>query len=181
MRRLTPLFLIALSLGLAAPTLLAQGRRGGNMWDRLSRRDQDKDGKISREEFPGAGRMFDRLDTDGDGFITKAEADARSRGGRGGRGGANTDQLIEKLDADKSGTVDKREWEALFGKADKNGDGKLDKEELQALLSGRDYKDPAPKVGAAIPNVSGKVRGTEQTVALSKPKRHTVLVFGSWT
>lgn len=40
---------------------------------RLARMDKDGDGKITREEFPGPGRLFDRLDADRDGTISREE------------------------------------------------------------------------------------------------------------
>lgn len=41
---------------------------------RLMAMDRDGDGKVSREEFSGPARLFDRLDGDGDGAITAGEA-----------------------------------------------------------------------------------------------------------
>jgi Ca2+-binding EF-hand superfamily protein len=58
--------------------------------------DKDKDGKLSKEEFPEQARpMFETIDANGDGFVDKAENDAmmarmrqmRSQGGFGGPGG----------------------------------------------------------------------------------------------
>lgn len=50
----------------------AQGRppQGPSKFDQD---DKNKDGKLSRSEFSGPDRAFDRLDEDGDGFITRAE------------------------------------------------------------------------------------------------------------
>jgi len=51
--------------------------------------DKDADGKLKREELPeGMRRMFDRLDTNSDGFIDKSEIDAMMKrfSGGGGRG-----------------------------------------------------------------------------------------------
>jgi acetyl esterase/lipase len=51
--------------------------------------DRDKDGKLSRAEFPKQlQRMFDRIDTNGDGFLTLEEDRAFRRGRRQGQGGA---------------------------------------------------------------------------------------------
>ena len=41
--------------------------------------------------------------------------------------------------------------------------------------------DKAPALGAAIPKVSAKSADGKRTVELSKPARHTVLIFGSHT
>jgi hypothetical protein len=67
------------------------GPGGGGSSGRMNLMDNDKDGdgKISREEAPERMRdFFDRLDTNGDGFIDAAEIAAmRSRSGsRGGPG-----------------------------------------------------------------------------------------------
>jgi hypothetical protein len=42
-------------------------------------------------------------------------------------------------------------------------------------------RDRAPAEGARIPNVSAQTPDEKDTVELDKPKRHTVLVFGSYT
>lgn len=41
--------------------------------------------------------------------------------------------------------------------------------------------DNAPALGAAIPKVSAKSPDGSKSVDLAKPKRHTVLIFGSHT
>jgi len=41
--------------------------------------------------------------------------------------------------------------------------------------------DKAPALGAAIPDVSAKTPDGKTTVAFAKPRRHTVLIFGSHT
>ena len=74
--------------------------RGGGFMERLMENDENEDGKLSKDEVPERmQRGFDRMDTNEDGFIDKAELEAmaerfsgRGRGGaagsRGGRGGA---------------------------------------------------------------------------------------------
>jgi hypothetical protein len=42
-------------------------------------------------------------------------------------------------------------------------------------------RDNAPAEGARIPQVSAQTPDGKDTVELDKPKRHTVLVFGSYT
>jgi acetyl esterase/lipase len=39
----------------------------------LSRNDKDKDGRLSREEFPGPPALFERMDANRDGYITRDE------------------------------------------------------------------------------------------------------------
>lgn len=39
----------------------------------LTRFDQDRDGKVSRDEFPGGDERFDRMDVNGDGFLSDAD------------------------------------------------------------------------------------------------------------
>ena len=55
--------------------VLRAGRGGsqGFMAPQLRAMDKDGDGKISRNEFTGPAPMFDRIDTDKDGFIIPAE------------------------------------------------------------------------------------------------------------
>jgi Ca2+-binding EF-hand superfamily protein len=71
------------------------GARGGSgeMVERMMAMDKNNDGKISKEEAPERMKtMFDRVDSDSDGFIDKSEIEAMAarvggRGGAGGRGG----------------------------------------------------------------------------------------------
>ena len=64
-----------------------QGAGGGpggfNMADRMMRRDQDGDGKLSREEVPpGMAERFDRMDSNQDGFLDQDELQAAAAGMR---------------------------------------------------------------------------------------------------
>lgn len=163
--------------------------RGGGMLERLKQMDADGDGKITRDEFQGSDRMWDRLDRDGDGSVGIAEIEemAARRSGRGqGRGpttpgGRSGGLTPDQLDTDKDSKVSKKELDAWFAKADKNGDGFVDKAEWESALSGRRLHDPAPQVGTEAPKVSAKSLKTKAMVDLNAVKRTTVLIFGSHT
>src|SRR5262245_44359298 len=55
---------------------------------RLQAMDKDGDGKVSRDEFTGPAPLFNRLDADKDGFVTKVEASQFRGPGLGGPAGA---------------------------------------------------------------------------------------------
>ena len=64
----------ALGTGLIVGAAVAQGMAGGKMFQKL---DTDRSGTVSRAEVrAGQGRMFARLDTDGDGTISRQEFQA---------------------------------------------------------------------------------------------------------
>lgn len=56
----------------------AAGAPGQRALERFDSIDKDKDGKLSRAEFPGPAPLFDRLDADRDGSLTRAELGTRA-------------------------------------------------------------------------------------------------------
>ena len=62
-----------------------RARRGAHIAKRLREADKNNDGQISRDEWPGPAEMFDRLDGNHDGVVTREEirAHRRSRPGAG--------------------------------------------------------------------------------------------------
>lgn len=149
--------------------LLAQD--GDARWKRMLRSDADGDGRISRAEYPGPRHRFESLDQNQDGFVTRSEL-APPR----------TDVPSFRVDLDRDGKVSAEEWSRFYRTADLNLDGVLEDAELDAALKGLPYPDRAPKAGAAAPAVRAKQAGPAgEPVDLARPKRPTVLVFGSWT
>ena len=103
--------------------------------------DKNKDKKISREEFPSQlpPQMFDRLDTNHDGFIDEEEWNAIRNGrmGTGGGGGPRIgESLIKLLDANADGKVSREEFAkilSLFDALDKDHNGELSQEEMNGF------------------------------------------------
>ena len=98
-----------------APSDAPKGERGARMQEHFKAADKDGDGRISRAEadasLPRIAKNFDALDTNKDGFLTKDEL--RAGHGKGGHGDKMHDHM-------KS--------------ADKDGDGKFSREEANASM-----------------------------------------------
>lgn len=174
--------LALLCLNLVSP-LLAQPQ---DSWERLRGFDANQDGKISRDEFPGQPRGFQRMDANADGFITREEAGAlrgRLGPGTGGNFGppAGGMGLLMQLDANGDGKISQKEWSEFFERADENGDEILQPQEWQAATNHERLNDPAPAVGVKAPQVKAKPLGSRRETDLSTPERTTVLIFGSHT
>lgn len=98
--------------------------------------DKNKDGKLSKDEFPAQfpPQAFDRLDANHDGFIDETEWNAM----RNRMGGPRTGESMTKfLDADKDGKVTRDEFAkivSLFDLLDANHDGSLSQEELNGFF-----------------------------------------------
>ena len=102
----------------------------------LANADADRDGRITQAEFVEARRrLFDRLDRNGDGYVSSQ--DAPRRRARRAQGGGRMAQLTAGLDRNGDGRVDRAEFvdgpSRLFERADANHDQVVDASELQAL------------------------------------------------
>ena len=102
--------------------------------------DKNGDGKLSKDELPERMQgMFERGDTNKDGFLTPDEirvmAAAQQGQDGGGQGpGRRMDPIFAALDLDHDGTLSEEEIDAApesLKALDKNGDGKLTMDELR--------------------------------------------------
>ncbi len=119
---------------------------GGNlsdMVDRLMQLDENKDGKLSKDEVPGRAKsLVERADANEDGVTTREELQAMvSRGrGPGGPGGAEFFlRMFEERDANKDGKLSGDEIpEQMAGRIeriDTDKDGSVSREEVRTMMS----------------------------------------------
>ncbi|MEO0816930.1 MAG: calcium-binding protein [Pseudomonadota bacterium] len=135
--------LIALTLTLGAATMAlpaaADDHRGGH-GERLQALDTNGDGNISRDEAEAARQaMFAQADANGDGSITEAEftaaAEARAEERRANRQG----RAFGRADANGDGVLTLDETggriDAMFERVDTDGDGLITEAEREAAKS----------------------------------------------
>ncbi len=106
----------------------SKGNPPRNMIEHL---DQDGDGKVSRDEFPGPDEHFTRIDLDGDELINKDEARQAPRPERRDRRVPNR---FHEDDADGDGLVSHDEFSGPpdhFVRMDLNGDGFIQENEAR--------------------------------------------------
>jgi len=134
MHRFTILAACALAMLTSSLALAQTGKRGHHHFDHmLKRMDANHDGKLSRGEWAGKPKAFDRLDLNHDGFITRDEAEAtlKRRAERREKTGRN----FAALDKNNDGKISRDEWTGkakAFDRLDLNHDGVLSRDELQS-------------------------------------------------
>lgn len=94
MRRTLPLSFLAA----AALSALAAEGPAQRFLQRLARDDANRDGKVSRQEFTGPARLFERLDANRDGVVTTDEANAFARRIRDRRGPMSQARLPDDVE-----------------------------------------------------------------------------------
>ena len=117
--------------GFLTPDEIRAGRFQRQGSDRRGPRlmDQNNDGRISRDEWKGPAEVFDRLDANHDGFLTREELQAgRRHEGRGQHG-------LRGMDQNHDGKITRDEWKGpaeMFNRLDSNNDGVITPDELKA-------------------------------------------------
>jgi hypothetical protein len=173
-----------------------------------ARHDINGDGRITLKEFKGPRELFDRLDRDRDGVITRDDLDwserspyVRMSGMIGG--------WFNRIDTSSNGRISRDEWEEFFKRAGR-GKEHLTTEDLRdALLQAPPKPKDAPKesgpspavlftgllhgelgsffegpaVGDRAPNFTLQTHDSKRTIALKdyRGKKPVVLIFGSFT
>lgn len=144
--RLIPVAVASILCGVALA-----GKDGVPMDDQLQTMEQmlekNGDGKITAAEYMQAEKeLFDKIDTNEDGYITVQELEAyhqspMSAHGHSGTGKSKPQAMssveqIRKMDTDDDGKVNATEWAAAakqrFAQMDTDGDGTLTAQELRA-------------------------------------------------
>ena len=134
------LLLITAAVAIAAPLALAQGGPGRpdreemreRIQEQLAEVDTNGDGAISKAEADAMrARHFDEVDANGDGVATQAEFEAHRERKQAERRSAR----YARLDTNGDGSVTKDEFLAgndeRFSRGDRNGDGTITREELR--------------------------------------------------
>jgi hypothetical protein len=102
---------------------LLQDRLDDDRGDRFVDLDHDRDGRLSKTEWHGAQRVFNLLDANHDGFVTRVEM----------LGNEMPQDLFVSADVNRDGTIDLNEWHwsrATFDRRDVNHDGRISRDEF---------------------------------------------------
>ncbi|TSE03864.1 signal transduction protein [Mesorhizobium intechi] len=127
----------ALLVGLVPlPAAHAQDRPGQRIMQRI---DTNGDGAISKDEMRAAReRLFKRLDRNGDGVIDEKEIDSARQAieDRAEAAQARLGNRWRRLDTNGDGKVSEQEFDSsmpLFDLVDRNGDGRLSADEIATI------------------------------------------------
>lgn len=130
-------------------------RPGGGQNALFAALDADKDGRVSSLELAEAAKALEKLDRNGDEYISREEAaggpqrDAASRPATEG----DPKRVFASLDKDGDGKLNKDEAperiKEAFDRLDANADGGLDAEEMQKMINRLRKGEGAQAQGAA--------------------------------
>jgi hypothetical protein len=169
-----------------------------------ARKGPGPDGRIARADLGADDLLFERLDRDGDGFLSAADfAPARRKDSPG------ADDVFFKLDRDSNGRVSFEEMKKFFQEADGGGLGYLTRDDLRQAFfdpeaagdgGGDDLPSPwlmlymlftrqlgslseGPALGDLAPDfrLPALDGSSQRTLSASRGKRPVVLIFGSFT
>jgi len=129
--------------------------------DRFSDLDVNGDGRISGTEWHGDPRLFGTIDTNRDGFLSRAELLGA------GEDDGPTD-LFASLDVNRDGLIALNEWHwsrASFDRRDRNRDGNLSRDELSSAAH------PSTDVQQTPAYRTGYTRGVEDGRAAGREDR----------
>ena len=130
----------ALAATLALGAASAQQMDTAKAVERLRAADANGDGALTKAEFATyRAQQFQRLDRDGDGYLTDADTQQLKRFASRMPPGMEPGQMIARFDADGDGKVSEAEFAngptPAFDAVDANGDGVATKAEFEAAAA----------------------------------------------
>ena len=136
----------ALAATLALGAASAQQMDTAKAVERLRAADANGDGALTKAEFAAyraqqfhRAQQFQRLDRDGDGYLTDADTQQLKRFASRMPPGMEPGQMIARFDADGDGKVNEAEFAngptPAFDAVDANGDGVATKAEFEAAAA----------------------------------------------
>lgn len=132
--------IIGAAVTVTGTTVLAERAGSGeHMRPSFSELDANADGQITMEEMQARGdARLAKIDTDGDGFVSEAEAVEAARA----RAKDRHARMVERLDADKDGKLSLQELKPkgdrgarMFERADADKSGGISQEEFAAATA----------------------------------------------
>jgi Ca2+-binding EF-hand superfamily protein len=107
--------------------------------------DQDRDGRVERNEWHGSRDAFEWLDRNNDDVLSRAEVAGEPQA-------AETD-LFTSLDINRSGAIERSEWQwsrVSFSGRDRNNDGVLSRNELGSTAASTAEADATGTAGRTV-------------------------------